>query len=60
MLGWIDDEGEWHAFPPPPEWDPRPLVVGEWIRVDGKRRQAVADPFPLFRVSPDRNGDLIE
>lgn len=51
-MGYVDDDGVWHAFPPPPEWAPRPIQLGEWIRVwNGdrwKRRKAVPHPCPLF------------
>lgn len=60
QLGWIDDAGEWHAFPPPPEWEPAPIREGEWIRVwngtGWKRRKAVPDPCPLFRQVEQAEG----
>lgn len=49
-LGWVDDAGEWHSFPPLPDWDPGPLWEGEYVKVEGfGRRKAVRDPLALFR-----------
>ncbi len=54
-LGWIDDAGEWHPFPPLPEWAPEPIQPGERILVwiaslkRYRSRKAVPDPTPLFR-----------
>lgn len=59
-MGWIDDEGEWHPFPPLPLWDPTPIRPGERIPVwDGQRyrsRRAVPEPCPLFRSAREDHG----